>query len=264
MTTTDQDGPTVARDAVRLGDCPPGLFRFGDTIGFKTEYRGMETIGPVEVTGSEIRWVVGRHSEVYIVESGEAFWGGVRTKDAREDLIVTPISLASVSSASAEPSLLRQAAEKARAQFQFYADEHGKAEKYEKARTNAGFAEMLEEALAASSEPVPATNQAGEVDRPLGPHSVMVEGEDENSFMPVYALAGNQVYIKQGDAQVTMTRAMWRDLLAAFATTPTPPTLSEDLREAFQTFFDEVEANECTHDNTHRGGAIWTICSDCG
>jgi hypothetical protein len=76
----------------------------------------------------------------------------------------------------------------------------------------------------------PATSQEGE--RPLGPHSVMVEGEDENSFMPVYALAGNLVYLKQGDAQVTMTRAMWRDLIASLAATPTPPTLSVDLREA--------------------------------
>lgn len=27
---------------------------------------------------------------------------------------------------------------------------------------------------------------------------------------------------------------------------------------------DLVERNTCTHEETYRGGAIWTICSDCG
>lgn len=57
---------------------------------------------------------------------------------------------------------LRAAAEKARAQFQFYADEHGNAGKYEKARTNAGFAEMLELAL---SEDATRTREAEGLDR---------------------------------------------------------------------------------------------------
>ena len=25
-----------------------------------------------------------------------------------------------------------------------------------------------------------------------------------------------------------------------------------------------IELNECQHENTHRGGLIWTVCDDCG
>ena len=95
---TDQQPATMAAEVpVRLADCPPGLFSFRGAIGFKTEYRGMDTVGPTDVPGSQIRWAVGRHSEVYVVESGEAFWGGTSRKDDREELMVTPISVASAS-----------------------------------------------------------------------------------------------------------------------------------------------------------------------
>ena len=57
----------------RLEDAPPGLFRFGDTWGFKTEYE--DDNGP----------------EAYCVESGEYFWGGVSgDREARRKLIVYP------------------------------------------------------------------------------------------------------------------------------------------------------------------------------
>jgi hypothetical protein len=78
-------------DLVSLRDCPPGLFRFGDTIGFKTEYRGMETVGPIEVPGDQVRWVVGNHSDAYVVESGESFWAGASSRAAGDDMLVEPI-----------------------------------------------------------------------------------------------------------------------------------------------------------------------------
>ena len=78
-------------ERLALADCPPGLFLFNGTLGFKTEYRGMETVGPVDVPGDQVRWRVGKHSEVYVVSSGEVFWGGVTTKDDREALLVTPV-----------------------------------------------------------------------------------------------------------------------------------------------------------------------------
>ena len=37
----------------KLSECPPGLFLFGDCVGFKTEYG---------------------NNEVYVVASGEVFW----------------------------------------------------------------------------------------------------------------------------------------------------------------------------------------------
>ncbi|PGO61772.1 hypothetical protein CN980_29010 [Bacillus cereus] len=61
---------------VRLADLEPGkLFRFGDTIGFKSEYR----------TGGAI--------EAFIVGSGEMFWGGTSTAKEQRELMVEPIEL---------------------------------------------------------------------------------------------------------------------------------------------------------------------------
>lgn len=56
-----------------LAECPPGLFVFEDTLGIKTEYR---------TDSADI--------EVYVAESGEVFWGGVKTPELRSKLIVTP------------------------------------------------------------------------------------------------------------------------------------------------------------------------------
>lgn len=36
------------------------------------------------------------------------------------------------------------------------------------------------------------------------------------------------------------------------------------LREAMKNLLSHAERNECHHENTHRGGIIWTICDDCG
>ena len=52
-----------------LKECPPGLFMRNGYLGFKTEY------------GPEI--------EVFN-ESGEVFWGGVKTKGDRDNVLVTP------------------------------------------------------------------------------------------------------------------------------------------------------------------------------
>lgn len=64
---------------VRLADLEPGkLFRFGDTIGFKSEYR----------TGGAI--------EAFIVGSGEMFWGGTNTAQEQRELMVEPIEMKSL------------------------------------------------------------------------------------------------------------------------------------------------------------------------
>lgn len=36
------------------------------------------------------------------------------------------------------------------------------------------------------------------------------------------------------------------------------------LVEALEDLVSEIESVTCTHDNTHRGGAIWEICEECG
>jgi len=68
-----------------LSECPPGLFWFGETLGFKTEYGAAEWLPDTQT------FTIGRYSDVYVVESGEAFWGGVSNRDERENLIVTPV-----------------------------------------------------------------------------------------------------------------------------------------------------------------------------
>jgi hypothetical protein len=64
----------------KLFNCPPGLFIAGDCIGFKTEYR----------TESGL-------TDAYIVASGEAFWGGAKDADTRENLTVTPVGITDAS-----------------------------------------------------------------------------------------------------------------------------------------------------------------------
>jgi hypothetical protein len=61
--------------AVRLADCPTGLFMFGDTLGFKSEYGNNE----------------GR-IDAFIVSSGEFFWGpNPQTIAAQRERMVRPV-----------------------------------------------------------------------------------------------------------------------------------------------------------------------------
>ncbi len=41
-------------------------------------------------------------------------------------------------------------------------------------------------------------------------------------------------------------------------------TTKKELKNALQNLLLHVESNTCTHEETHRGGVIWEICSDCG
>ena len=75
---------------VRLGDCPPGLFVYKGTLGFKSEYGAMKAVNPNERNGSDILWVVDNYPDVYCADSGERFWGGVSYVEL-PDLMVKPI-----------------------------------------------------------------------------------------------------------------------------------------------------------------------------
>ena len=70
--------PAVGTEPCTLGDCPPGLFRFGEILGFKSEYYARPGV-----------------PDAYVVSSGEFFWGGTRGDvAARLALMVTPIEAA--------------------------------------------------------------------------------------------------------------------------------------------------------------------------
>ncbi len=62
--------------ACRLDECPPGLFLFGNCLGFKSEYRNEKGA-----------------SEAFVVETGEFFWGGAKCTAEREALLVTPVEM---------------------------------------------------------------------------------------------------------------------------------------------------------------------------
>lgn len=64
-------------DLCKLKDCPIGLFLFGDTLGFLSEYTG----------------------DIFIVESGEAFWAGTDTPRDRYNVTVQPCEVISESMA---------------------------------------------------------------------------------------------------------------------------------------------------------------------
>ncbi|CAA2142788.1 hypothetical protein [Hyphomicrobium sp. ghe19] len=69
---------------VSLDDCPTGLFWFGETLGFKSEYSRPKAEGDL---------IVGAQCDAYVVGSGEYFWGGTSDWRARAKLMVTPLDL---------------------------------------------------------------------------------------------------------------------------------------------------------------------------
>lgn len=79
-----------------LVECPPGLFRWGDALGFKTEYGAMRLATPSDIPGDQLRWTVGNWPDAYVVASGEYFWGGTKTQEERAALIVQPLAYPAV------------------------------------------------------------------------------------------------------------------------------------------------------------------------
>lgn len=50
--------------------------------------------------------------------------------------------------------------------------------------------------------------------------------------------------------------------LAAFPAAPAAAGV--DVREALKALLDHVDVETCVHEETHRGGFLWTICDQCG
>lgn len=65
--------------ACTLADCPPGLFMFNGTMGFKSEY--------TTTLENPRRY----QCDAYVVESGEYFHGGAKSTQDRAALIVIPL-----------------------------------------------------------------------------------------------------------------------------------------------------------------------------
>nr|WP_312294659.1 hypothetical protein [Brevundimonas diminuta] len=95
----------AAAHCVTLAECPPGLFLWNGTLGFKSEYGAME---PVGISPHHQQWKVGNRVDAYCADSGEYFWGGTSNHDDRAKLLVYPIDADVVAMvASHGPSALR-------------------------------------------------------------------------------------------------------------------------------------------------------------
>ncbi|MDW5315030.1 hypothetical protein [Rhizobium sp. PL01] len=88
MTPTIQ--MNVAGELCSLADCPPGPFLFNGMIGFKTEYGAMSG---KDIGGGKVEWEVTGGPDVYVMDSGETFWGGTSSKEARAALHVLPLKI---------------------------------------------------------------------------------------------------------------------------------------------------------------------------
>lgn len=73
-----------------LADCPPGPFLFNGHLGFKTEYGSMSG---KDLGDGNVAWSVSSYPDVYVMDSGEVFWGGVSSNDARASLAVQPVEI---------------------------------------------------------------------------------------------------------------------------------------------------------------------------
>lgn len=85
--------PDDVREAVTLADCPPGLFLFNGSLGFKTVCGAMR--GAI-IPGGKVKWEVTHWPDAYCVESGDNFWGGAITHEDRAQLMVQPIADAAI------------------------------------------------------------------------------------------------------------------------------------------------------------------------
>jgi hypothetical protein len=83
---------SVGEGVVPLNDCPPGLFLFGDMLGFKSEY--------ITTLENPRRY----QCDAYCVETGEYFHGGAKNSEARGRLLVTPVNYDARHRLSAPPA----------------------------------------------------------------------------------------------------------------------------------------------------------------
>lgn len=89
-----------------LAECPPGLFLFNGSFGLKTEYNSVRAKLPYNPQAVE--YEMSRWPDVYCLESGEQFWGGTTTDEARCALVVQPVSADALSARDSELEALRQ------------------------------------------------------------------------------------------------------------------------------------------------------------
>jgi len=73
-----------------LADCPPGPFVAvaSGGLGFKTEYG---RIAGSDAGNGRVDYCMTNGPDAYCLESGEVFWGGAKSVQDRDDLMVIPL-----------------------------------------------------------------------------------------------------------------------------------------------------------------------------
>ena len=74
------------------------------------------------------------------------------------------------------------------------------------------------------------------------------------------------VRLRSADVLIVKSATDLRSVVAEEAAAEIEKLQAENarLRDALKNLLSYAERNECHHENTHRGGIIWTICNDCG
>lgn len=86
MDCEECDGTGRVAEMVTLADCPPGLFLWNGSLGFKSEYGAMEPVG------DKLKFfMVGNTPDAYCADSGEVFWGGTSNHRDRVKVLVRPV-----------------------------------------------------------------------------------------------------------------------------------------------------------------------------
>ena len=96
----------AAAHCVTLAECPPGLFLWNGTVGFKSEYGAME---PDDSTNGKF-WKIGNRADAYCADSGEYFWGGAASHEDRAKVLVYTICAETVAMVASHgsPTLTRR------------------------------------------------------------------------------------------------------------------------------------------------------------
>lgn len=80
------DREEIVADQVTLAECPPGLFLWNGSLGFKSECGAMEPVGD-----NFKFFMVGNTPDAYCADTGEVFWGGTSNHKDRSRVLVRPI-----------------------------------------------------------------------------------------------------------------------------------------------------------------------------
>jgi hypothetical protein len=95
--------------------------------------------------------------------------------------------------------------------------------------------------------------------RPVFLHPPAAEAQQAEPVATIIRNATGQVRMVDGSGEPF---DMFAHVGQSYYSHP-PPAAVQRLRNSLRWAIREIERSTCTHEETHRGGAIWTICDHC-